>query len=196
MTLVANNLFLVPLGERMAVVRPLSLGTDWAWEIVHRDDPSIVVDFSAVLISNATRHVFTTISADKYTPDEPYELRIKDSGLSVVETGDFQVTRAVFGADAAADFHTINAQVKLALGLSGMNTRVTHSNHDRVTGIPLRSEFQVYVDENMVDLLAKYVLLRRLSAVGLVIGEVMFRTEYDPSAIIPCPSSSAPSAPF
>lgn len=197
MTAVANNLFLIPIGDRMAVIRPEGLATDWAWRVYERDDPSVVVDFSPLLIMNSTRHVFITIDATKYEPDKAYTLQILDNALSVEEEGDFQVFRAAFGRDAAVDFNQINAQIKLALGLAGLNNRVEHSNHDPVTGIPLRSVLTIYTDEELSDVLARYTLIRSLDAVGLVTGEVQFRTEYDPSAIPPCPSNpSEPSAPF
>lgn len=197
MTATVNNLFLIPIGDRMPVIRSDALATDWAWRVVERDDPSVVVDFSPLLIMNATRHVFITIDATKYQPDVAYTLQVLDNSLAVDSEGDFQVFRAAFGRDAAVDFNTINAQIKLALGLAGLNNRVEHSQHDPVTGIPTRADITIYTDEELSDVLARYVLLRKLDAVGLVTGEVQFRTEYDPSAIPPCPSNpSEPSAPF
>lgn len=184
MSLTCTNLFWFPIGERMAIVRPDNLATDWTWQIVKRDDPSVVVDFGVSLIANATRHVFLEISSLDYDVDTVYELRILNDSSTVVSTGEFMCVRAAFGPDAMVDWADVNSEVKLALGLAGLNRRVKVTSHDPTTGIALREEWTLYDDESMSTVLAEYVLLRRLHATGIVIGEVMIRTSFEPSAAV------------
>lgn len=181
-TATVSSLFTAILGKKMLIVRPLLLATDWQWEIRERDNPSVVKDFSPSLILNATRHVFVNIDTD-YEVNVAYELRVMDNVGAVELDGVFTVEQADFGT--APDFSLFNAKLRLALGLAGLDVRWEHRSHDRVSGIPLESHFEVFTDSTLTVVLARGVLKRRLNAVSMVVGEVMYLTFFDPDALLP-----------
>ena len=190
MTMTVANLLLLAKGTRFPVTRPKSLTTDWAWRVVEALDPSEVVDSSASLITNSTRHQLIDID-ERYSVDVEYEIQIMNDIGATVSFGSFQICQAVFGPDDAVNFYELNAQLKLAVGLAGLNTRVVNNTADPVTGIPMDATIYIYTDETLTRQLAQYRILRSLNAVGQVIGEIMFREMYDPSAIPACPSENS-----
>jgi hypothetical protein len=181
MSLSVSDVFSIAAGERLLVPRPLSLATDWSWQIREKDNPAIVKDFSA-LISNATRHQLVEMDS-RYEVDVKYQVRVFDDTNAVVDTMDFWIERASFGTASVPDFTEFNTNLRLALGLAGLDSRWDFSNYDAATGIPLRGVLTVYTDKTLSVVLAKYVLTRRLNAARQVVGEVQRQTYFDPDAL-------------
>lgn len=177
-----TNLLQVALGEQFLIVRPDTLATDWRWEIRERDTPAVLLDTATAFLLNATRHTLLVLG-DQYEPNVVYELRILDSGLSVVATGYFQVYRGVVGPLSAIDFTTTNAQLRLLSGLNGLNSQWTFTSYDPPTGFPLAGDLVIYADEARTAVLARYKMKRRLNQYKLVAGEVMIQTYWNPDAI-------------
>lgn len=172
-TKAATNLLWLPQGERFPVIRPQLLATDWTWDVVERDDPTTVKDFSPATVLNATRYQFIDID-DRYSVDVAYRVRVYDSTPSIVDQGDFQVVKGTFGSADLTTLVGLNAQLDLALGLAGLNVRWEHLSHDRRTGIPVRSRLTIYSDNTLSEILATYILRRRLNSVGQVVGEIQY----------------------
>lgn len=187
MPLSVDNMLILPKGIRFPVIRPDSLLTDWGFMVVERDDQSEVLDMADSLIPNSTRHYFISID-DRYSVDVVYQVNVTNNIGAVQSFGLFQVVQATFGPDDAANFYELNAQLKLAVGLAGLNTRIVHDAIDSVTGIPTTSTLYIYTDETFSYELARYRIKRRLNKVGQVIGEIMYRVMYDPSSLPVCPS--------
>lgn len=173
--LVVDNMLWVPRGSRLAVIRPDTLATDWTWKIVERDAPSTVLDYKTINLPNAQRHDFALIGT-QYVLDVTYTIQILNNVSIVVETGDFQVTEAVFGPSAVTDFTAINDQLQLALGLAGANMKSTVQAWDPATGLPMDIEITVYTDETLTTILGVWRLRRRLDAVSRVVAEICYPT--------------------
>lgn len=191
-SIVAGNLLWLPTGTQFPVVRPDSLATDWHWRIFERDAPANVLDYSQTLISNSQRWVFAPID-NRYQTGTVYRVRILNNALATVVEGDFQIVKAVFGADAAVDFHQINMSLRIAAGLAGLNQKIDYLEHDPITGIPMRARITIYDDETLSAVLATYDLRRRLNDVAQVVGEVQYRTFLNQDLFDAC-DQSAPSS--
>ena len=139
---------------------------------------------AVALIPNATRHVFVTLD-DRYDVNVVYELRIFNDVAAVQLTGDFQCYRAAIGPLSAVDFDGINAQLRLSAGLLGLNSRWVFSSFDPATGFPMSGTLTIYGQSDLSKILAVYKMRRRLNKVRQVVGEVMWNTYYDPTAILP-----------
>lgn len=181
-TLSVTSVLTVSIGEKLPIIRPASLLTDWRWRIREKDNPTVVAQDSAAVIANGTRHVLLTLD-DRYTPGTEYELLILDPTATIQAQGSFLVQRADFGAASNVDFSSFNSKLMLAYGLSGPNSRWEFTQYDSVTGIPLQGTLNVYTDSDMNTLLAQYKLKRRLNKVGQVVAERMVETYYDEDAL-------------
>lgn len=181
-TATVSSLFTGLLGGNLLITRPTTLATDWQWTIRERDNPSIVKAFSPSLIPNLTRHQLHSLD-DRYEVNVVYELVISNDIGAEVLSGDFTVEQADFGIEP--DFTSINAKLRLALGLAGVDVRWEHITHDPATGIPLLSRFTIYTDATLATVLARGELRRRLNDNSMVAGEIQNVTFYDPDALFP-----------
>lgn len=170
-----TNLRWIPQGQtQFPVIRPYSLATDWTFQIVDREHPATVLDYPPTAIANSRRHYMVAID-DRYSVDTPYRINVYNDVPAIVAYGDFQIVRGVFDATSNTSLAQINNQLRLALGLAGLNARWQIISHDVRTGIPTEARLTVYTDETLTDILATYVMKKRLSDLGLVLGEVQFQ---------------------
>lgn len=186
----AVTMLQMPLGTRLAIVRPEGLLSDWRWQIRERDNPAVVKDTAVALILNATRHVFVLLDS-RYEPDVVYEIRIFNDAAAEVASGTFQCYRAAIGPLSAIDFAGLNAQLRLIAGLQGLNSRWVFHTYDAATGIPMSGTLTIYGQSGLSKVLAIYKMRRRLNKVRQVIGEIMFQTYYDPTAILEAEGTGA-----
>jgi hypothetical protein len=174
-TLSTVNEFWAVHGNYLPIVAPDGITSQWYWQIVDPANPSSVFDYKASLLPSSQRHDFAPID-DRYSVDTEYEVRVKDSGGSVLASGSFRVIRAVFGPSAVTNWSAVNQQIELALGLAGLNSKRIVNSRDSATGIPLDVDIEIYTDETLTTLLASFKLLRKLDKVSRVVAEVQFPT--------------------
>jgi len=175
MALIAvNNLLWLVMGHRAPVIRPEDLATDWTFTITDTISGA-VMDFSPVTILNVIRHYFVAIDS-RYSVDRSYTVRIFNNVPVQVDSGEFQVVRGIWDLLTTTLLDGINDQLRLALGLAGMNIKRIVMAESVITGAPTHVDIELYNDAALNDLLATYTLKRRFNSVGLTVGEVMYQT--------------------
>ncbi len=195
MSVTINHIPAFELGGQLLIARPSDLLTDWSWEIREADNPSAVKDFkTSGLIPNATGHVFAQLDS-RYETGVKYELRIFNDSVVLQTSGYFWVERAAFssGSGSGVDLSAFNAKIRLALGLSGLDSVSEVVARDPVTGIPTQVVVNVYTDNTLTTRFATFVIRRRLNAAKQVVGEVSRRTYYNEDALYPSTGSGSAS---